>query len=53
MTTYRYHYTRTAAWDVDDCLSRLAETGWRVHTFIRHSNSSVLDILFEREVPEP
>ncbi len=44
-----YQYVRVYADKVNETLVSMVVQGWRVHTFNRNPDSSVVDILFERE----
>lgn len=48
-----YDYVRVMASEANLELANRAADGWLVHTFNRNHNSAVVDILFEREAPEP
>lgn len=44
-----YDYVKVYVADVNTTLAAMVKRGWRVHTFNRNPNASVVDILFERE----
>lgn len=50
MKRYDYRYVQCHLSEIDKTLSTYAQAGYRVHTFNRNPNASVVDILLEREM---
>lgn len=50
MKRYTYTYLQVEKSKVEENLILYSSAGWRVHTFFRNLNATIVDILLEREV---